>query len=56
MEKFKYSWLSAYEELRKSPVSSIYIIGANSTPANYVVNSKYADEYIEFPSAVDDRI
>ena len=40
------------EELRKN---NIYTIGANSTPKEYVVASKYVDEYYEFPSAVEDR-
>lgn len=41
------------DELRKYKKGSIYIIGANSTPKEYIVNSKYVDEYYVFPSAVE---
>lgn len=40
------------EELNKN---HIYTIGANSTPREYVVTSKFVNEYYEFPSAVEDQ-
>lgn len=43
------------EELKKYKGQAIYVIGANSTPKNYVVTSKFVDEYYEFPSAVDNQ-
>lgn len=43
------------DELRKIENQSIKIIGANSTPREFVVTSKFVDEYYEFPSAVDDK-
>lgn len=39
-------------ELKKN---NIYTIGANSTPREYVVTSKFVDEYYEFPSAVENQ-
>lgn len=43
------------DELKKYKDQPIYVIGANSTPKNYVVTSKFVDEYYEFPSAVDNQ-
>lgn len=43
------------EELTNYTERPVYIIGANSTPKEYVVTSKYVDEFYEFPSAVEDR-
>ena len=42
-------------ELRKVKCQPIKIIGANSTPKEFVVTSKFVDEYYEFPSAIDDK-
>lgn len=46
---------SVVEELKKYKSTSIYVIGVNSTPRNYVVTSKFVDEYYEFPSAIENQ-
>ncbi|MFZ7134388.1 MAG: hypothetical protein ACOWWR_18735, partial [Eubacteriales bacterium] len=43
------------DELKKSYGCSIYVIGANCTPKEYVVVSKFVDEYFEFPLAVENK-
>lgn len=41
-------------ELKKY-LRGIKVLGANSTPKEYVPTAKFVDEYFEFPTAVDDK-